>query len=126
MSALCILLSGKTTIIAASFFSLSWTHSVERSEWQEDWQITETGLVLTQARIKGSGAGMEPPEGAKLIEGWWIFKPNLPAQKSLILASSGRTGGGWRLCTSDRCIDLGKTAGPPIRLSHCKEKARQL
>ncbi len=120
MSALCILVAGKTTVIAASVFSLSWTHSVQKSEWHEDWQVTPAGFVLTQARIKGSGAGMEPPEGSKLVDGWWVYKPKLPAQKTVTLASSGLTGGGWRLCASGRCLDLGETAGAPIELGRCE------
>ncbi|PWL16336.1 DUF1850 domain-containing protein [Falsochrobactrum shanghaiense] len=122
MSALCILAAGKTIVIAASVFSLSWTHSVQKSEWYEEWQIIPAGLALTKARVKGSGAGMEPPEGSRLIDGWWVYRPKLPAQKSLVLASSGLTGGGWRLCASGRCIDLGETAGGPIKLNRCEEK----
>ncbi|MGU3400883.1 DUF1850 domain-containing protein [Brucellaceae bacterium D45D] len=121
MSALCILVAGKTTIIAASFFSLSWTHSVQKTEWFEKWKITPTGLMLTEAKVKGSGAGMEPPADSKLINGWWSYKPILPEQKSVILASSGATDSGWRLCASDRCIDLGTVADAPITLSPCKE-----
>jgi len=119
MSALCILVAGKTTVIAASVFSLSWMHSVQKSEWHEEWQVTPTGLVLTEARVKGSGAGMEPPEGSRLIDGWWVYTPKLPAQETVLLASSGLTGGGWRLCASGQCLDLGETAGAPIELSHC-------
>jgi len=121
MSALCILVAGKTTVIAASFFSLSWTHSVQKTEWVEKWTITPSGLMLTEARVKGSGAGMEPPADAKLIDGWWIYRPKLRAQKSVMLASSGATGRGWRLCASEHCIDLGIVADAPITLSACKK-----
>ncbi|MBV2143572.1 DUF1850 domain-containing protein [Falsochrobactrum sp. TDYN1] len=120
MDALCILLAGKMTVIAASVFSLSWTHSVQKTEWREEWQVTPDGLLLTEARVKGSGAGMEPPEGSRLIDNWWVYTPKLPAQKSVMLASSGQTGGGWRLCTSGQCIDFGKTVGAPIKLSRCE------
>lgn len=121
MSALCILAAGKTTVIAASVFSLSWTHSVQKTEWVEKWTIAPESLMLTEARVRGSGAGMEPPADAKLIDGWWVYRPKLPAQKSVLLASSGATGSGWRLCASDRCIDLGIVADAPITLSPCKE-----
>ena len=46
-------------------FSLAWTHSVEKTEWREDWRVTDAGLVPIRAAVKGSGAGMEPgPEGS--------------------------------------------------------------
>lgn len=119
MDALCILLAGRTTVLAASLFSLSWTHSAQKSEWREEWRVTPAGLVLTQARVKGSGAGMEPPEGSRLIDGWWVYRPDLPARETVLLASSGMTGGGWKLCAAGRCMDLGETAGVPIELSRC-------
>jgi hypothetical protein len=49
----------KTLALAA--FTLVWTHSIEKVDWQEDWHVTPDGLELVQARVKGSGAGMEPP-----------------------------------------------------------------
>ena len=47
---------------------------------------------------QGSGAGMEPPEGAVLKDGWWVYAPELPPQATLVLAASGATGEGWTLC----------------------------
>src|SRR5690606_31572556 len=99
-----------------------WTHSVQKTEWQEDWQVTPAGLVLAEARIKGSGAGMEPPDGSQLVDGWWVYRPDLAPLKSVTLASSGETGGGWQLCALGECLELGTTAGTPITLSHCKER----
>src|SRR5690606_26540006 len=120
MAALCILAAGKMTVLAASLFSLSWTHSVQKTEWREDWQVSSTGIFLTEARVKGSGAGMDPPEGSKFVEGRWVYQPKLPSQEKLVLASSGMTGGGWRLCTPDTCLDLGADAGDPVEISICK------
>ncbi|MCB1637494.1 MAG: DUF1850 domain-containing protein, partial [Thiothrix sp.] len=57
---LCVVTAGKTLTLAVSLFTLSWTHSVEKTGWQEDWQVSKAGLQLLQARVKGSGAGMEP------------------------------------------------------------------
>lgn len=120
MPSLCILAAGKMTVLAASIFSLSWTHSVQKTQWQEDWRVSDSGLVLTQARVKGSGAGMEPPEGAEFIDGWWVYQPRRPAQRSLVLASSGSTGGGWRLCASGTCLDLGQDPAEPMEISACE------
>jgi hypothetical protein len=63
---LCRAAGSKITALAFSAFTLSWTHSVERIRWEEDWQLTSRGLELVEARVKGSGAGMEPPPEAKV------------------------------------------------------------
>jgi len=120
MTALCILAAGKMTVLAASLFSLSWTHSVQKTEWHEVWQVGDAGLILTEARVKGSGAGMEPPEGSKLVEDWWVYRPRIPAQEKLVLASSGMTGGGWRLCASATCLELGTEAADAVEISICE------
>ena len=106
-------------MLAASAFSLSWTHSVQKTEWRENWQLTGTGLVLVEARVKGSGAGMEPPEGSELIDGWWTYRPKFPAQETIVLAASGMTGSGWRICAGDTCLDVGEQAGDPVEISAC-------
>ena len=41
---LCILAAGKVTVLAVSAFTLSWTHSVEKVRWEEDWLVTPAGL----------------------------------------------------------------------------------
>lgn len=102
---LCLLASGKVTVIAASAFTLAWTHSVERTAWEEDWKLTSRGLEIVEARVKGSGAGMDPPEGAVLSEGWWHYKPPLAPVKELHLATSGATAP-WRLCTTNGCLKI--------------------
>jgi len=116
---LCVLAAGKTTVLAASLFTLSWTHSVEKTRWEEDWKVTAAGLEIVAARVKGSGAGMEPPEGSVLKDGWWVYTPKLPVQPALVLAASGATGGGWRLCAGETCLDLGAEAGEPATLRAC-------
>jgi hypothetical protein len=116
---LCILTGGRTTVLAASFFTLSWTHSIEKTRWEEDWRVTPAGLRVVEARVKGSGAGMEPPEGSVLRDGWWTYAPKLPAQASVLLASSGATGVGWKLCAGETCLDLGARFGEPVTLRAC-------
>jgi hypothetical protein len=104
---ICVLAGGKTTVFAAATFTLSWTHSIERTHWQETWSATPAGLQLTAARVKGSGAGMEPGEDAVLKDGWWVWRPRLPPQEKLRLAASGATGEGWMLCAEGRCTLIG-------------------
>jgi hypothetical protein len=116
---LCILAAGKMTALAISAFTLSWAHSVEKTRWEEDWRVTSAGLEILEARVKGSGAGMEPPESAVLKDGWWTYAPNLGARPVVRLAASGATGGGWTLCADQTCLELGAEAGAPIELSAC-------
>lgn len=116
---LCILAGGKTAMLAVSAFTLAWTHSIERTDWEEDWRVTPAGIELVEARVKGSGAGMEPPEGSQLRDGWWAWRPAMPAQAELALAASGSTGSGWRLCAENGCLELGAKAGETVILSAC-------
>lgn len=119
MIGLCLLVAGKTTVFAATAFTLSWTHSVEKTRWEESWRVTEAGLQVVEARVKGSGAGMEPPDGARLVDGWWVYTPQVPAQRELVLAASGTTGSGWDLCVGKACLSVGEKAGEAVRLSAC-------
>ena len=122
---LCILAGGKTTIMAVSAFTLAWTHSVERTTWEEDWLVTPAGLELVEARIKGSGAGMEPPDDAILLDGWWVYRPSVPPRKEVTLAASGATMSGWRLCAEGHCRALGVQAGETTRLAACARDVDQ-
>lgn len=106
---LCIIAAGKTTMLAATVFTLSWTHSIERVAWQEDWQVTERGLEIVEARIKGSGAGMEPPDGSVFAGGWWHYNPAVAPLPELRLATSGAAGA-WQLCTPGKCLTIGGKA----------------
>ncbi|RRH95106.1 DUF1850 domain-containing protein [Mesorhizobium tamadayense] len=121
---LCIVAAGKTVMLAVTAFTLSWTHSVERTRWREDWKVTPAGLRIVEARVKGSGAGMEPPEGSVLRDGWWVYAPRIGSQPRLVLAASGATGEGWTLCTAKGCRELGKAAGETTVLEPCARQPR--
>lgn len=99
-------------------FSLEWTHSVEQIRWHEDWQVRDGRLHAVRAAVQGSGAGMEPGPDARAEGGWLVWEPDLPALPELVLAASGATGGGWRLCGAD-CVTLGTEAGKPLILRPC-------
>lgn len=87
-------------------FSLRWMHSVERTEWVEHWRVEGQTLVLDAARVRGSGAGMEPPDGSVLHNGWWVYRADRRLAE-LHLAASGATGRGWQLCSAaGGCVDL--------------------
>ncbi len=127
---ICIASAVAALSLAGNAFTLSWIHSVERIEWQEHWVVdVDARLTIDWARVKGSGAGMEPPPDAMLRNGWWIYRPQLPAQDSLLLAVSGATVSGWQLCVDGgACHDIeklvaGERAIDSLRLSghnHCK------
>jgi hypothetical protein len=116
---LCILAAGKVTTLAVAAFTLSWTHSIEKTRWEEHWRVTPAGLEIVEARVKGSGAGMEPPESAVLENGWWVYQPQISPQPKVMLAASGATEGGWSLCAEGSCLELGTVPGAAIELSAC-------
>ncbi|MCR4266385.1 DUF1850 domain-containing protein [Nitratireductor sp. ZSWI3] len=116
---LCVLAGGKAATIAATLFTLSWTHSVEKIRWEEHWRVTPAGLEVLQARVQGSGAGMEPPPEARFDNGWWVYEPALPPLPEIRLAASGATGESWLLCAGGRCMTLGASAGAPVILKPC-------
>lgn len=110
---LCLLSGGMLKSLQLAAFTLVWTHSVEKVDWQEDWRVTEKGLQLVEARVKGSGAGMEPPPQARLIDGWWRWSPQrlLP---EVVLGHSGAAGE-WRICAAGRnCLPLTALFGQPL------------
>jgi hypothetical protein len=120
---LCILAGGSVAKAYATvaLFTLAWTHSVEKIEWQEDWRIAGDRLVLTEARVHGTGAGMEAPAGARLGRSGWSWQPNLAPLAVLTLRRSGATAD-WRLCIEGQCGDLGDIVGDadPVELAACE------
>jgi hypothetical protein len=124
MPGLCIAGAGKIVSLAAAAFTLSWTHSVERIRWEEDWTIAPAGLLLVEARVQGSGAGMEPPAGAHFEKGWWVYAPDVPPMSEVVLAASGASGQGWRVCGGGTCVEVGAEAGGPVRLRACRPEDR--
>lgn len=110
---LCLASAGAVKALAVTAFTLAWTHSAEKIEWQEDWRLTATGLVLVEARVKGSGAGMEPPPEARLTAGWFRWQPAAPAMPEVTLGNSGAAGE-WRLCANGKCRTLSEIWGHPV------------
>ncbi|MGL5168371.1 MAG: DUF1850 domain-containing protein [Afipia sp.] len=110
---LCLATAGVVKSLAVASFMLSWTHSVEKTEWQEDWRVTPQGLEIVEARVKGSGAGMEPPPDARLVDGWFRWKPQLPVLPEVALGNSGMAGE-WQLCTDGKCQELSAILGRPL------------
>ena len=110
---LCLASAGAVKTLSIAAFTLAWTHSIEKVEWQEDWRVTPQGLQLVQARVKGFGAGMEPPPEARLVNGWFQWKPARAPMPELMLGNSGAAGE-WRLCSNGRCRTLSEIFGHPV------------
>jgi len=110
---LCLASAGIVKTLSIAAFTLAWTHSIEKVDWQEDWRITPQGLELTQARVKGSGAGMEPPPEARLVDGWFQWRPKPAAMPQVVLGNSGAAGE-WRLCHDGNCRTLSEILGHPV------------
>jgi hypothetical protein len=110
---LCLASAGLVKALSIAAFTLVWTHSIEKIDWQEDWRITPQGLELVQARVKGSGAGMEPPPDARLVDGWFQWQPARPVMPQILLGNSGAAGEWW-LCANGDCRTLSDIFGHPI------------
>jgi len=110
---LCLASAGVVKTLSLVAFTLAWTHSVEKVEWQEDWRVMPQGLQLTQARVKGSGAGMEPPPEARLINGWFQWQPARMVLPEVMLGNSGAAGE-WRFCSDGGCRTLSDIFGHPV------------
>jgi hypothetical protein len=88
-------LSGPVVWVPGERFTLAWTHSIEKTRWEEDYSVQWRGapaapvLMATESRIRGSGAGMEPPPDAVLHEGWWRYTPSVQQPSELPLSRSG-------------------------------------
>ncbi|MCK6405309.1 MAG: DUF1850 domain-containing protein [Rhodocyclaceae bacterium] len=102
---LCIASGSLLATLPLAAFTLVWTHSIEKTRWEEDWRIHDMKLELTIARIRGSGAGMEIPAGATLRDGVWHYVPMLLPQGGLLLRHSPYVTG-YELCAENHCRPL--------------------
>lgn len=101
--------------------TLAWEHSVEHFALEEDYVATAAGLVVSEVRMRGIGAGVDVPAHAQLVRGWWRYAPALPPQPRIVLAHS-RWPAGYRVCHDGRCETLAELAGvadQPLALAPC-------
>ncbi|MCX8098213.1 MAG: DUF1850 domain-containing protein [Casimicrobiaceae bacterium] len=94
-----------SAFVATARFTLAWTHTRERMRWEEDYELrvssdvaAEHGnaeeapsavwLERTEARISGSGAGVDPDEGAFRDGPWYRDRRRGPRLEALRLARS--------------------------------------
>jgi hypothetical protein len=106
VDALCLLVAGALrATLPASEFTLGWQHSVERIRWEERYRVAGASIELVEARIQGSGAGMDPPPDAVLRDGWWTWRPRTKPFRELRLTLSPYTRD-YDLCWAGRCRAL--------------------
>lgn len=119
---ICLAAGALVISLGASEVTLAWRHSVQRTLWEELWRETSQGLVVAEARIQGSGAGMDPPDGATLSDGFWRWRPGLPPLPELTMRRSGATAD-WRVCVDGRCRSFDELLPPeadPVVMRPCR------
>ncbi len=126
MTGLC-LVAGLLIAPLGTLTTLSWTHSIEKVRWEEDWGVEGDRLRLIEARIRGTGAGMEPPPGAVLDHGVWRYTPSLPPLPQVLLRHSPHVPT-YTLCAAGRCQPLnvwlpGLPEDAVIELAPCPPRA---
>ena len=100
--------------VPARAFTLSWTHSIEKTRWEEDYAVEHAGertgeaglrLHAAAARVRGSGAGMEPPQGAVHKDGWYHYRPATGPLEELLLTRSAYAAD-YEWCDRNGCRPL--------------------
>lgn len=91
--------------VPAAHVTLRWYHSIEKIEWDEDYTVAGNWLALTGARIRGSGAGMDPPPNAVLTKGVWSYELEDPWRETVVLARSSYVRD-YDLCVGGKCRPL--------------------
>jgi len=119
-TALCLALAFGSVVqpLPSPTLTLSWTHSVEHTPWQEDYVLEGRLLHLREARVKRSGAGMDPPAGAVWTDGWWHYDPGLRVVE--VALANSTFGAGYTLCfpgSGCRHMDEYVPRGEPVRLT---------
>ncbi|UXZ93907.1 DUF1850 domain-containing protein [Pseudomonas phytophila] len=113
MIGLCLGLAGVVWAqLPLSHFTLAWTHTIEKIRWEEDYRVTEQGLLLGEARVRGAGAGMEIPPDAQLQNGSWHYQRQLSPLQPLKLARTPEAGD-FQLCFDGTCHLMSEWVGLP-------------
>jgi len=96
--------------VPVTAFTLAWTHSIEKVRWEEDYTVEldahrQPVLHATRARVKGSAAGMEPPDDAVLKDGWYSYTPQQKLVPELRLTRSEFTAD-YDWCSNQGCQSM--------------------
>jgi hypothetical protein len=111
VNAVCLVVAGVVrAMLPGPEFTLAWEHSVQKSRWEERYRVDGEELTLVEAKVAGSGAGMEPPDAARLGDGMYSWRPGTTFPE-LRLTHSGYTGD-YVLCAGGVCHELATLTGP--------------
>lgn len=125
MMHLCLAAAGLVITLPLQGYTLAWNHSIEKVRWEEDYRVSGNRLQLVEARILGTGAGMEPPPDAVLKDGVWHYRPQLPLLETVRLSRSGYVAD-YELCSNGQCRALGDVIGidaDVVDMVACADKA---
>jgi len=110
LNVICLVVAGVVrATLPGPDFTLAWDHSVAKTRWEERYRLDGDSLTLVEARVEGSGAGMESPPGAQLRDGRWVWQPQ-SMHAELRLTRSTFTPD-YTLCAAGRCANLGDWVG---------------
>ena len=102
VASLCLTASDVRASIPAERFTLVWRHSIEKVDWEEDYVVAGAWLYLSGARIRGSGAGMEPTDDAQRVGGIYVYRPAQRWFRALDVARSDFAQD-YRICVDGIC-----------------------
>jgi hypothetical protein len=105
MICIALITASTVTVLPANTLTLAWTHTVEGTRWEEDYAVVEGALVLQEARVKTSGAGMDAPANAVWTGEWWRYVPSLGPLHEVVLAYSAFAPG-YTVCWHGTCRQL--------------------
>ncbi|HCL84969.1 MAG TPA: DUF1850 domain-containing protein [Comamonadaceae bacterium] len=112
LTGICLALAASAAapvFVPTSQFTVAWTHSIEKVRWEEDYAVLPgppVALRALSARVRGSAAGMEPPDDAQLRGGWYHYRPTTPLPEALRLTRSEFTPD-FTLCVHGSCRPMG-------------------
>ena len=119
--------NGSATVVESSSISALTTsvgvEFVQHQELQAFAVIHHPAIHLVEARVLGSGAGMEAPAGSRFERGVWHYDPHVAPLQVLRLTHSIYTAG-YEICHDGACQALAESApratnGDVIALSAC-------
>ena len=95
--------AAQPVFIPVQQFTLAWIHTIEKVRWEEDYAVVQDGVFkAVAARVRGSGAGMEPPPDAQLKNGWYAYKPQISRPEVLRLTRSAFAAD-YEFCSGGPC-----------------------
>ena len=118
MNAICLVVAGALrATLPTNEVTLAWLHSVEKIRWQERYRVDRGALRLVEARIEGSGAGMDPPPGATFAGGAWTWRPAADRFPRVLLTVSPFAKD-YDVCYGGRCRTLKSLVASPSSSSN--------